>query len=69
MPLYRQFRYLDLAQADVRFQNQERRVGTCLYKPECPTCHACRGIRVQVDDFRPTRSQRRFESAGRAGTV
>ena len=59
MPLYRQAKYLGLEQADVRFQNQERRVGTCLYRPDCPTCSACRGIRIVVDDFSPTRSQRR----------
>ena len=59
MPLYRQLRQLTLDEADVRFANAERRVGTCLYRTACPTCSACKGLRVVVDDFKPTKSQRR----------
>ncbi|HHO49521.1 MAG TPA: arginyltransferase [Deltaproteobacteria bacterium] len=59
MPLYRQLRRLSLAQADARFANAERRVGSCLYRTACPTCRACEGIRLPVADFRPSRSQRR----------
>lgn len=62
MPLYRQMQYLTLEQADLRFQNQERRVGTCLYRTDCPTCSACRGVRVLANDFKPSRSQRRVMS-------
>jgi arginine-tRNA-protein transferase len=36
-----------------------RRFGTMLFRPACPTCTACRSVRVQVDQFRPDRSQRR----------
>ena len=59
MPLYRQLRVLTLAETDARFENAERRVGTCLYRTSCPTCTSCRGIRVRVSDFKPSRSQRR----------
>ena len=59
MPLYRQIRPLTLKEADLRFANAERRVGTCLYQTACPTCTECVGVRVLVDEFVPTRSQRR----------
>jgi len=59
MPLYRQLQQLTLDQADIRFANAERRVGTCLYRTACPTCTACEGIRVPVATFRPSKSQRR----------
>ncbi|MCB9763423.1 MAG: arginyltransferase [Alphaproteobacteria bacterium] len=41
-----------LAQAD-------RRVGRTLYHPACPSCSACQGIRVPIEDFAFSRSQRR----------
>ncbi len=62
MPLYRQLRRLSLAEADARFANAERRVGTCLYRTSCPTCSACEGIRVPVERFRPSKSQRRVRN-------
>lgn len=36
-----------------------RRFGTGLFRPRCPSCQACRPIRVDVAAFRPDRSQRR----------
>lgn len=59
MPLYRQNRRLTPEQADVRLANAERRVGFSLYRTECPTCTECKGIRVLVGEFRPSKSQRR----------
>jgi arginyl-tRNA--protein-N-Asp/Glu arginylyltransferase len=59
MPLYRQLRRLTLDETDRRLQNAERRVGTCLYRTACPTCQACEGIRIPVEGFSPTKSQRR----------
>ena len=36
-----------------------RRSGTSLYQNHCPGCRCCTPIRVPVNKFRPTRSQRR----------
>lgn len=59
MPLYRQSRRLTPDETDVRLANAERRVGFALYRTACPTCTACKGLRIAVDDFVPSRSQRR----------
>jgi arginine-tRNA-protein transferase len=59
MPLYRQLRALTLEETDGHLAQAERRVGTCLYRTACPTCRACEGLRIPVDEFRPTRDQRR----------
>jgi len=36
-----------------------RRFGRTLFRPRCPACKACRPLRVIVDRFCPSRSQRR----------
>ena len=36
-----------------------RRSGSFVYAPNCPRCHACQSMRVQVSQFRPNRSQQR----------
>jgi arginine-tRNA-protein transferase len=40
-----------------------RRLGPLFYEPACPSCDACRMIRVEVGDFRPTRAQRRCRAS------
>lgn len=59
LPLYRQLERLSPEDADRRFAMAERRVGQALYRVACPTCSACEGIRLPVDQLTPTRSQRR----------
>ena len=36
-----------------------RRSGCYLYQPACPSCSACISLRMPVDEFSPSRSQRR----------
>ena len=36
-----------------------RRQGMCFFRPACPACVKCRSLRVDVAEFRPTKSQRR----------
>ena len=36
-----------------------RRFGGVLFRPACPQCNKCTGIRVLVQEFRPNKSQRR----------
>ena len=36
-----------------------RRSGNHIYRPACPSCHACLPLRLPADMFQPSRSQRR----------
>ena len=47
------------AEFDALLATADRRVGRTLYRPSCPACTECRGIRVPIAEFRPTKSQRR----------
>ena len=42
----------------------DRRMGTLLYRTQCPNCQACEPIRIPVQDFQPHRSQRRTMKKG-----
>jgi len=45
---------------DMLTQTGFRRSQTIAYRPACENCRACVSVRVNVDDFRPTASQRRI---------
>ena len=59
MPLRWQFQRVDSEAFDRSLAEGDRRVGRMLYRAECAECKACEPIRIPVDTFRPTRSQRR----------
>lgn len=50
---------LDNQQYGFLVQQGMRRSGHYLYQPGCPTCRACKSLRIPVEAFRPNRSQRR----------
>lgn len=37
-----------------------RRSGNLIYRPHCPQCQACQSLRIPVNEFTPSRSQRRL---------
>ncbi len=59
MPLRRPLRLLTRPQLDERLSEGDRRCGEFLYRTQCSTCRACEPIRVDVEKFRASRSQRR----------
>ncbi len=59
MPLRWQFRRVEPVAFDESLAQGDRRVGRMLYRTACADCVACEPIRIPVDEFRPTRSQRR----------
>ncbi len=69
MPLWHQVSRLPPEYVDQRLAEGDRRVGRMLYRTTCPSCSACEPLRVLVDEFKPTKSQRRaaarWEGLGR----
>jgi leucyl-tRNA---protein transferase len=48
---------------DVLTQGGFRRSQNIAYRPACETCRACISVRIPVDAFQPSKSQRRVERA------
>lgn len=49
---------------DGRLEEGDRRSGVLLYRTQCPGCHACEPIRLDVTRFAPGRTQRRILRQG-----
>ena len=56
---YRFFKTLSAVQFGELLRRGWRRHGMHLFRPACPHCVKCRSIRVDVNQFRPSKSQRR----------
>lgn len=53
-------------QLDERLAEGDRRSGIYLYRTQCPECHACEPIRLDLSKFRPNATQRRMQRHGDA---
>jgi arginine-tRNA-protein transferase len=50
---------LDVSKYSELLRRGWRRFGQYVFRPQCPACSKCRGIRILVDTFRPSKSQRK----------
>lgn len=66
LPLRIPARGLERAELETRLSRGDRRQGLFLYRPACPGCVACEPIRLDLQSFRPNRSQRRALARGDA---
>ena len=64
---YRYFYAIDLnyRQVDSLLENGWRKFGPCFFRPACPDCLLCIPIRVDVDRFVASRSQKRVLKKGK----
>jgi arginine-tRNA-protein transferase len=65
LPLRLPVRALKRSELETRLDVGDRRQGLLLYRTACPACRACEPIRLDVERFRPSRSQRRVLARGR----
>lgn len=65
MPLRVPTRVLSPEELEVRLDKGDRRQGALLYRTACPTCSACEPIRVDVNHFKPGKTQRRIHRRGK----
>ncbi len=64
LPLRLPIHPLGPAELAERLREGDRRQGVLLYRPRCPGCQACQAIRLNVEEFRPNRTQRRIWKRG-----
>jgi arginine-tRNA-protein transferase len=68
LPLRLPLRALTREEFGMRLSQGDRRQGRMLYRTGCPSCRACEPIRIEVERFVATRSQRRILRRGN-GTI
>jgi arginyl-tRNA--protein-N-Asp/Glu arginylyltransferase len=66
LPLRLPLRPLNADQLAQRLEAGDRRQGLLLYRPTCPACNACEAIRIDVNAFTPSKTQRRVFRRGEA---
>jgi len=66
LPLRLPSRSLSPREFAQRLEAGDRRQGLLLYRPSCPGCRACQPIRIEVETFKPSRTQRRVFLRGEA---
>ena len=64
LPMRLPTRPLTPAEFSERLHAGDRRQGLVLYRPDCPDCRACEAIRLDVESFRPNKTQRRVHRRG-----
>jgi arginine-tRNA-protein transferase len=64
LPLRLPARRLERFELDRRLAEGDRRQGYVLYRTECPSCSACEPIRLDVNHYQPTRTQKRLLRRG-----
>jgi arginyl-tRNA--protein-N-Asp/Glu arginylyltransferase len=64
LPLRLPLRRLTRIETDERLAQGDRRYGRMLYRTTCPSCRSCEPLRVPVESFVPSRSQRRVLARG-----
>lgn len=64
LPLRMPLKQLTRRQFDQRLEQGDRRQGCFLYRTACPTCQACEAIRIKVDEFSPSDTQKRVLRRG-----
>ena len=69
LPLRLPARPLNRQEFSRRLEEGDRRQGVLLYRPACPMCRACEAIRIEVDAFEPSKTQRRIWRRGDAEIV
>lgn len=64
LPMRLPTRPLTAAEFSERLHVGDRRQGLVLYRPACPSCNACEAIRLDIQSFKPNKTQRRIYRRG-----